>query len=46
MYSMRLLLSLLLVSAALCSEQGYVCYQYINSNDRFYNLNSLTTADA
>lgn len=44
MYS-RLIALLLLASIVLGSDQGYVCYQYINSNDRFYNLNNLATAD-
>jgi hypothetical protein len=44
MYS-RLIPLVLLAASVLASDQGYICYQYINSNDKFYNLNNLATAD-
>lgn len=35
----------LLSRQALATAQGYLCYNYINSNDKFYNLNGLQTSD-
>ena len=33
------------VAACLATDQGYICYRYVNENDKFYNLNNLATAD-
>lgn len=36
----------LLLPAVSATSQGYLCYNYINANDKFYNVNGLQTSDS
>lgn len=43
--SLATVVTLLLLQTVRSTDSGYLCLNYINSNDKFYNIQNLETSD-